>query len=75
MSSSESHATVTYTSISSDLDPWRFQWVSDAEPPSPEAASQSPEQAPPSPDYVLGPEYPEYVAPSDDEIPVEDQPL
>ncbi|GKA05981.1 putative reverse transcriptase domain-containing protein [Tanacetum coccineum] len=28
-----------------------------------------------SPDYVLGPEYPEYVAPSDDEIPVEDQPL
>ncbi|GJW76169.1 hypothetical protein Tco_0137851 [Tanacetum coccineum] len=38
-------------------------------------APQSPEQAPPSPDYVPGPEYPEYVAPSDDEIPVEDQPL
>ncbi|GJW19065.1 putative reverse transcriptase domain-containing protein [Tanacetum coccineum] len=65
----------------------RFQWVSDAEPQSPEAAPQSPEQAPPSPDYVPGPEhppspdyvpgpeYPEYVAPSDDEIPVEDQPL
>ncbi|GJW01315.1 putative nucleotidyltransferase, ribonuclease H [Tanacetum coccineum] len=32
-------------------------------------APQSPEQAPPSPDYVPGPEYPEYVAPSDDEIP------
>ncbi|GKE88355.1 hypothetical protein Tco_1565830 [Tanacetum coccineum] len=29
----------------------------------------------PSPDYVPGPEYPEYVAPSDDEIPVKDQPL
>ncbi|GJS60795.1 hypothetical protein Tco_0655579 [Tanacetum coccineum] len=50
-------------------------------------APQSPKQAPPSPDYVPGPEhppspdyvpgleYPEYVAPSDDEIPVEDQPL
>ncbi|GJS31478.1 hypothetical protein Tco_0492098 [Tanacetum coccineum] len=38
-------------------------------------APQSPEQAPPSPDYVPRPEYPEYVAPSDDEIPVEDQPL
>ncbi|GKF11255.1 hypothetical protein Tco_0049181, partial [Tanacetum coccineum] len=52
-----------------------------------EAASQSPEQAPPLPDYVPGPErppspncvpgpeYPEYVAPSDDEVPVKDQPL
>ncbi|GJZ16036.1 hypothetical protein Tco_0551713, partial [Tanacetum coccineum] len=39
------------------------------------AAPQSPEQAPPSPDYVPGPEYPKYVAPSDDEIPVGDQPL
>ncbi|GKB85720.1 hypothetical protein Tco_0957992, partial [Tanacetum coccineum] len=79
-----SSSTVTYTSVSFDSDPWRFQWVSDAEP---EAAPQSPEQAPPSPDYVSGPEhppspdyvpgpeYPEYVAPSDDEIPVEDQPL
>nr|GEU97308.1 putative reverse transcriptase domain-containing protein [Tanacetum cinerariifolium] len=31
--------------------------------------------APPSPDYVLGLEYLEYLAPPDDEIPVEDQPL
>nr|GEY00564.1 hypothetical protein [Tanacetum cinerariifolium] len=30
---------------------------------------------PPSPDYVPGLEYPEYVAPSDDEVPTEDQPL
>nr|GEV10928.1 putative reverse transcriptase domain-containing protein [Tanacetum cinerariifolium] len=29
---------------------------------------------PPSPDYVPGPKYPEYLAPSDDEVPVEDQP-
>nr|GEW83129.1 hypothetical protein [Tanacetum cinerariifolium] len=52
-----------------------------------EEAPQSSEQAPPSPDYVFGPEhpsltdyvpsleYPKYVAPSEDEIPVEDQPL
>ncbi|GJT81223.1 hypothetical protein Tco_1055565 [Tanacetum coccineum] len=39
------------------------------------AALQAPEQAPPSPDYVPGPEYPEYLTPSDDEIPVKDQPL
>ncbi|GKG59200.1 hypothetical protein Tco_0602909, partial [Tanacetum coccineum] len=27
-----SSSTVTYTSVSSDSDTWRFQWVSDAEP-------------------------------------------
>ncbi|GJX89536.1 hypothetical protein Tco_0341550 [Tanacetum coccineum] len=27
-----------------------------------------------SPDYVPGPEYPEYLAPSDEEVPMEDQP-
>nr|GEU36818.1 putative reverse transcriptase domain-containing protein [Tanacetum cinerariifolium] len=31
--------------------------------------------APPLLNYVPGPEYPEYAAPSDDEIPIEDQPL
>ncbi|GKE30958.1 hypothetical protein Tco_1450280 [Tanacetum coccineum] len=79
--------TVTYTSVYFDSEPWRFQWVSDDEPQSPEAAPQLPEQAPPSPDYVPGPEhppspnyvpgpeYPEYVVPSDDEVPIEDQPL
>ncbi|GKD80982.1 hypothetical protein Tco_1347821 [Tanacetum coccineum] len=82
-----SSSTVTYTSVYSDSEPWRFQWVSDDEPEAPEEASQPPEQTPPSsdyvpgpehppsPDYVPGPEYPEYVAPSDDEIPIEDQPL
>ncbi|GKD23175.1 hypothetical protein Tco_1224878, partial [Tanacetum coccineum] len=30
---------------------------------------------PPSPDYVTGLEYPEYVALSDDETSVEDQPI
>ncbi|GJU63419.1 hypothetical protein Tco_1245254, partial [Tanacetum coccineum] len=62
-------------------------WVSDDEPQSPKAASQLPEQAPPSPDYVPGPvhapspdyvpghEYPKYVASLDDEVSIEDQPL
>ncbi|GJR20778.1 putative reverse transcriptase domain-containing protein [Tanacetum coccineum] len=52
-----------------------------------EEAPQSPRQAPPSPNYVPGPEhppsskyvpgpeYPEYVASSDNEVPIEDQPL
>ncbi|GKD63105.1 hypothetical protein Tco_1305213, partial [Tanacetum coccineum] len=35
---------------------------------------KGPEQAPLSPDYVSGPEYPEYLAPSGEEVPVEDQP-
>ncbi|GJW47904.1 hypothetical protein Tco_0079550 [Tanacetum coccineum] len=57
--------------------------ASSEEPDSPEAAPASPdyvlgpeepEQAPLSPDYVPGPEYPEYLAPSDEEVPVKDQP-
>ncbi|GJS28081.1 hypothetical protein Tco_0488701 [Tanacetum coccineum] len=82
-----SSSTVTYTSVYSDSDPWRFQCVSDDEPQSPEAASQLPEQAPPYldyvpgpehppyPDYVPDPEYPKYVAPFDDEVLAKDQPL
>ncbi|GJV69826.1 hypothetical protein Tco_1485335 [Tanacetum coccineum] len=82
-----SSSTVTYTSVYSDSEPWRFQWVSDEEPEAHEEASRSPVQAPPSPNYVPGPEhppspdyvpspkYPEYVAPSDDEVPIEEQPL
>ncbi|GJS74709.1 putative reverse transcriptase domain-containing protein [Tanacetum coccineum] len=66
-----SHATVTYTSISSAERSWSILAMDPYE----EAALQAPEQAPPSPDYVPGPEYLEYLAPSDDEIPVEDQPL
>ncbi|GJR50307.1 putative reverse transcriptase domain-containing protein [Tanacetum coccineum] len=46
------------------------------DPPSPDYVPdpEKPEQAPLLLDYVLGPEYPEYLAPSDDEIPIEDQP-
>ncbi|GKB30535.1 hypothetical protein Tco_0869936, partial [Tanacetum coccineum] len=71
MYSSESHATVTYTSISSA----ERSWSNPAMDPYEEAALHALEQAPPSPDYVPGPKYPEYLAPSDDEIPIEDQPL
>nr|GEU38350.1 hypothetical protein [Tanacetum cinerariifolium] len=53
-----SSLTVTYTSVYSDSKPWRFQWVSDDEPEEPEEAPKFPEQAPPSLDYVLGPEHP-----------------
>nr|GEV70013.1 hypothetical protein [Tanacetum cinerariifolium] len=42
-------------------------------PPSPNYVP-SPEHLP-SPDYVHGLEYPKYLVPSDDEIPIEDQPL
>ncbi|GJU95211.1 hypothetical protein Tco_1319967 [Tanacetum coccineum] len=72
MSSSSSHATVTYTyvSIDSDLPPWSFHLMEAYEP---EAAPQSPEQSPLS--HVPAPEYPEYLASSDDDIPAEDQPL
>nr|GEZ64680.1 hypothetical protein [Tanacetum cinerariifolium] len=31
--------------------------------------------APPSPDYIPGPEYPEYLPPADDVLPAEEQPL
>ncbi|GJR15085.1 hypothetical protein Tco_0797737 [Tanacetum coccineum] len=63
------------------------QWVSDVEPEAPEEAPQSLEQAPPSPNYVSGPEhppspdyvpgpkYPKYLVPPDDEVPIEDHPL
>nr|GEV42625.1 putative reverse transcriptase domain-containing protein [Tanacetum cinerariifolium] len=68
-----SSSTVIYTSISSDsnLPPWGFHLISNAETQSAEDAPQFQKQAPPSPDYVPGPEYPEYVTSSDDEIPEE----
>ncbi|GKB91745.1 hypothetical protein Tco_0964017, partial [Tanacetum coccineum] len=100
MSSDSSSSEVTYTSISSHGVPlaWAVDFFRLQEPDSPEAAPPSPnyvpgpkepEQAPLSLDYVPGPEhppspvevpyvpepeYPEYLAPSDEEVPVEDQP-
>ncbi|GJX96882.1 hypothetical protein Tco_0352680 [Tanacetum coccineum] len=78
-----SSSTVTNTSVYTDSDPGR-----PVAPPSPDYVP-GPEH-PPSPDYVSGPEhppshvdvpyvpepeYPEYLAPSDAEAPLEDQPL
>ncbi|GJR11292.1 hypothetical protein Tco_0793944 [Tanacetum coccineum] len=53
-----SSSTFTYTSVYTDSEPWRFQWVSDDELEAPDATPQSPGQAPPSPDYVSGLEHP-----------------
>nr|GEW33775.1 putative reverse transcriptase domain-containing protein [Tanacetum cinerariifolium] len=62
-----SSSTVTYTSVYTDSNPWRFQWVSDDELEALDVALKSSGQAPPSPDYV--------TVPSDAETPMEDQPL
>ncbi|GKC62453.1 hypothetical protein Tco_1095051 [Tanacetum coccineum] len=82
-----SSSTVTCTSVYSDFEPWRFQWVFEDELEAPKEAPQPPREAPPSPEYVPGPEhpplpdyvaspeYPEYLVPSDDEAPIEDHPL
>ncbi|GJW44617.1 hypothetical protein Tco_0073416 [Tanacetum coccineum] len=59
MSLDSASSEVTYTSTSSHGDPLAWAEL---------------EQAPLSPDYVPGPVYPEYLAPSDEEVPVEDQP-
>ncbi|GJY83720.1 hypothetical protein Tco_0497096 [Tanacetum coccineum] len=58
-----SASTVTYTSVYTDSEPWRFQWVSNEEP-------EAPEEAPPSPNYVPGPEHP----PSPDYVPAPEHP-
>ncbi|GJS16039.1 hypothetical protein Tco_0410511 [Tanacetum coccineum] len=72
-STSSSNAIVTYTSISSDMPSWAIPLMDAYEPKAPKAAPHSHDQAPLSP--VPAPEYPEYLAPSDDDIPAEDQPL
>nr|GEX89211.1 hypothetical protein [Tanacetum cinerariifolium] len=83
--SSDSHATISYTSILSyevivngyygmpmdPLDPY-VQLVMGA-PPSPDYIPGP--KAPPSPDYIPGPENPEYLPPADDVLPAEKQPL
>ncbi|GJR65685.1 putative reverse transcriptase domain-containing protein [Tanacetum coccineum] len=84
MSSDSAHSTVSYTSISSKARSWSIPTIDPYE----EVAQQG-QVAPLSPAYVsdpmelehhilvyvLEPDYSEYLAPSDDDIPVEDQPL
>ncbi|GJV17951.1 hypothetical protein Tco_1363274 [Tanacetum coccineum] len=72
-----SSSTITYTSVYSDSEPWRFQWVSDDKTEATAEAPPSPDYVPghehlPSPDYVPGPEEPkqaplspEYPLPAD----------
>ncbi|GJX81747.1 hypothetical protein Tco_0331228 [Tanacetum coccineum] len=89
MSSDEASSGVTYTSISGDYEepsdvgsPGVIVYEYDAlpmhpvDPPSPNymPGPKEPKQALLSPDYMTGPEYPEYLAPSDEEVPIEDQP-
>nr|GEU62201.1 hypothetical protein [Tanacetum cinerariifolium] len=70
-----SSSTVTYTSVYTDFEPWRFYWGSDEEPEAPEEAPPSlncvpgPEH-PPSPNYMPGPEQP----PSQDYVPGLEEP-
>nr|GEW17941.1 hypothetical protein [Tanacetum cinerariifolium] len=59
---SDSHDTITYTSMSSYEVPPSPDYI-----PGPEAS--------PSPDYIPGPEYPEYLPPADDVFLAEEQPL
>nr|GEY62170.1 hypothetical protein [Tanacetum cinerariifolium] len=81
----DSHATISYISMLSyevivngyygmpmdPLDPY-VQLVMGA-PPSPDYIPGP--EAPPSPDYIPGPEYLEYQPPADDVFPAEEQPL
>nr|GEZ49188.1 hypothetical protein [Tanacetum cinerariifolium] len=75
---SDASSTVTYTSVYTDSDTWRYYREESAETKSPGVVVYGYDGlpielvAPPSLDY---PEYPEYLAPSDDEAPLEDQPL
>nr|GEX66683.1 RNA-directed DNA polymerase, eukaryota [Tanacetum cinerariifolium] len=81
---SDASSAVTYTFVYTDSEPWRYYGEESAEAGSPGVIVYEydglPMQlvAPPSPDYipyVPESEYPEDLAPSDDEAPLEDQPL
>ncbi|GJS56726.1 hypothetical protein Tco_0651510 [Tanacetum coccineum] len=88
---SSASSAVTYTSVYTDSEPGRVFWgadeeISDGGVPRVIVLGYDglPMQPvdPPSPDYVPGPEhpaspdyYPEYLVPSEDEAPMEDQPL
>ncbi|GJW47361.1 hypothetical protein Tco_0079007 [Tanacetum coccineum] len=56
-----------------------YTYVEDAlqAPPSPDyvPGPEEPEQAPPSPDFIPEPVYPEFMPPEDDVLPAEEQPL
>ncbi|GKB37097.1 hypothetical protein Tco_0882039 [Tanacetum coccineum] len=69
---SSASSAVTYTSVCTDSKPGRVLYGADEE------LSDGVPEHPPSPvevPYIPEPEYPEYIVPSDDEAPMEDQPL
>ncbi|GKF48593.1 hypothetical protein Tco_0141844 [Tanacetum coccineum] len=69
---SSASSAVTYTSVYTDSEPGRVFWGADKE-----LSDEGPEH-PPSPvevPYIPKPEYLEYLVPSDDEAPMEDQSL
>ncbi|GJZ39340.1 hypothetical protein Tco_0585903 [Tanacetum coccineum] len=95
MSDSED-STVTYTTVSSPFeslsdigssgvdeppmmleDPYAYVVASFQAPPSPDyvPGPEEPEQAPPLPEFVPEPVYPEFMPPEDDVLPTEEQPL
>nr|GEW42755.1 putative reverse transcriptase domain-containing protein [Tanacetum cinerariifolium] len=69
--SSDSHATITYTSMSSYKVIVNGYFGMPMDPLDPYV--QLIMEAPPSPDYIPGPEYPEYLPPADDVLPEEDR--
>nr|GFA67657.1 hypothetical protein [Tanacetum cinerariifolium] len=71
--SSDSHATITYTSMSSYEVIVNGYYGMPMDPLDPYV--QLVMGAPPSPDYIPGPKYPEYLPPADDMLPAEEQPL
>nr|GFC71817.1 hypothetical protein [Tanacetum cinerariifolium] len=71
--SSDSHATITYTSMSSYEVIVNGYYGMPMDPLDPYV--QLVMEAPPSPGYIPGPEYPEYLPPADDMLPAEEQPL
>nr|GEV45935.1 putative reverse transcriptase domain-containing protein [Tanacetum cinerariifolium] len=80
---SDASSAVTYTSIYTASEPWRYYRDDSAktgppteQPPSPDYFSDPEHPASPAEvPYILESEYTEYMAPSDDEAPLEDQPL
>nr|GEY53418.1 hypothetical protein [Tanacetum cinerariifolium] len=67
--SSDSHATITYTSMSS----YEVIVNGPEAPPSPDYIPGP--EAPASPDYIPGPKYLVYLPPADDVLPAKEQPL
>ncbi|GKD11516.1 putative reverse transcriptase domain-containing protein [Tanacetum coccineum] len=69
---SSASSAVIYTSVCTDSEPGRVLWGADEE-----LSDRGPEHplSPVEVPYILEPEYPEYLVPSDDEAPIEDQSL